>query len=329
MAQRVGLPSTIVDAARGFRTDREAQLAEHLAKIDRDLHALDHERRLVAHERTRQGELDSQYRSREETLRHREAQFRQRLDDALQERLREARREIDAIVEEVRRKAAAMAGEAARRAQQAPRLTRGMEGVVLGAAPSTGETGGLKADARAALDVVTNRLRRASDEPAPKVAVAEGEPLAPAEPIVPGMRVALPLGLEGIVQVVHDRTVDVSVNGKRMRAALDELRILGRGPAPTAARVTVHVNAHAREGHATDLNVIGCSVAEALDRADKFLDQALMGEHRHVRVIHGHGTGQLRRALAEFLSDHPSVSRIVSAPPDQGGGGVTMVELKE
>ena len=54
-----------------------------------------------------------------------------------------------------------------------------------------------------------------------------------------------------------------------------------------------------------------------------------MGEHRHVRVIHGHGTGQLRRALAEFLSDHPLVSRIVSAPPDQGGGGVTMVELKE
>jgi DNA mismatch repair protein MutS2 len=318
MAERVGLPKAIVDAARGYRSDREAQLAEHLAKIDKDLHALDHERRLVSHERTRLGDIDAQYKSREEALRTRELQFRQRLDDALQERLREARREIDGIVDEVRRRATAMAEESARRAQQSPRLV----------APSTGETGGLKADARAALDIVTNRLRRGSDEPAPKVAVAESETPAPAEPIAPGMRVALPLGIEGVVPSVHDRTVEVSVNGKRMRAHVDELRVLGRA-STASARVTVHVNAQAREGSATDLNVIGCSVADALDRADKFLDQALMAEQRHLRVIHGHGTGQLRRALAEFLSDHPLVSRIVSAPAEQGGSGVTLVELKE
>jgi DNA mismatch repair protein MutS2 len=334
MAQRVGLPASIVEAARGFRTDREAQLAEHLARIDRDLHALDHDRRLVSHERARLSDIDAQYKTREETLRHRETQFRQRLDDALQERMREARREIDAIVDEVRRKAAAMAEDAARRAQQAPRLVAGLGSALgaealLGATPSTGETGSLKADARAALDIVTNRMRRGSDEPAPKIAVAESEPAASLEPVTPGARVALPLGLEGIVQAVHDRTVDVSVNGKRMRANIDELRVIGRGQPAATARVTVHVNAQPREGGVTDLNVIGCSVAEALDRADKFLDQALMAEQRQVRVIHGHGTGQLRRALAEFLGDHPLVSRIVSAPPEQGGSGVTMVELKE
>jgi len=331
MAQRVGLPAAIVEAARGFRSNREAQLAEHLTRMDRDLHSLDHERRLVAHERTRLGELDAQYRSREDALRHRESQFRQRLDDALQERLREARKEIDAVVEQVRHKAAAMAEEAARRAQHAPRLAPGRsgDGALVGATPSTGETGGLKADARSALDVITNRLRRGSDEPAPRVAVAESEPAALSEPIVTGVRVAMPLGLEGIVQQVHGRYAEVSVNGKRMRANLDDLRVIGRTSAATAGRVTVHVNAHAPEGSLSDLNVIGCSVAEALDRADKFLDQALMAEQRHLRVIHGHGTGQLRRALAEFLSDHPLVSRIGAAPPDQGGNGVTMVELKE
>ena len=101
---------------------REAQLAEHLARIDRDLHALDHERRLVAHERTRLTEMDGQsHWLREEALRHREAQFRQRLDDALQERLREARRAIDSVVDDVKKKAAALTDEAARRAA-APRL---------------------------------------------------------------------------------------------------------------------------------------------------------------------------------------------------------------
>src|SRR5262249_47281551 len=135
---------------------------------------------------------------------------------------------------------------------------------------------------------------------------------------------------------------------KRLRAQLADLRMMDsrapRLPDGKAAgnarnktdarvdpkgRVTVHVQAAAREGSLSDLNVIGCTVPEALDRADKFLDQALLAELRQVRVIHGHGTGQLRRALTEFLQDHPLVSRTMPAPADQGGGGVTLVELRE
>jgi len=66
-----------------------------------------------------------------------------------------------------------------------------------------------------------------------------------------------------------------------------------------------------------------------LARAEKFLDEALVGEARSVRVIHGYGTGQLRRALAEFLRTHPLVASFAAAPGEQGGGGVTVVELKE
>jgi DNA mismatch repair protein MutS2 len=54
-----------------------------------------------------------------------------------------------------------------------------------------------------------------------------------------------------------------------------------------------------------------------------------MGELREVRVIHGHGTGQLRRALTAFLAEHPQVLRAIGAPSNQGGGGVTVVELKD
>jgi DNA mismatch repair protein MutS2 len=46
-------------------------------------------------------------------------------------------------------------------------------------------------------------------------------------------------------------------------------------------------------------------------------------------VIHGYGTGQLRRAVAEFLQRHPLVASFGAAPDGQGGGGVTVVELKE
>jgi len=59
------------------------------------------------------------------------------------------------------------------------------------------------------------------------------------------------------------------------------------------------------------------------------LDESLLTDHRTVRVIHGYGTGQLKRALAGFLQQHPLVARFATAPPEQGGGGVTVVELKD
>ena len=45
--------------------------------------------------------------------------------------------------------------------------------------------------------------------------------------------------------------------------------------------------------------------------------------------MHGHGTGQLRRAVAAYLKDHPLVDRFEPAPENQGGGGATIVYLKD
>jgi DNA mismatch repair protein MutS2 len=114
-----------------------------------------------------------------------------------------------------------------------------------------------------------------------------------------------------------------------MRASLRDLRVVG-GPKPAGpASVRVHVELQPREGSVSDLNVVGCTVDEALSRAERFLDESLLTDHRTVRLIHGYGTGQLKRALAGFLQQHPLVARFDAAPPDQGGGGVTVVELKE
>ena len=68
---------------------------------------------------------------------------------------------------------------------------------------------------------------------------------------------------------------------------------------------------------------------EALTRAERFLDESLLTDQRVIRFIHGYGTGQLKRALAGFLQQHPLVARFATAPPNQGGGGVTVVELKD
>ena len=93
--------------------------------------------------------------------------------------------------------------------------------------------------------------------------------------------------------------------------------------------MNVHVALQQRESSPTELNVIGCTVDEALTRAERFMDEALLSEPRVLRFVHGHGTGQLRRALGEFLRQHPLVATVSQAPPNQGGGGVTVAELRD
>jgi DNA mismatch repair protein MutS2 len=75
--------------------------------------------------------------------------------------------------------------------------------------------------------------------------------------------------------------------------------------------------------------VIGCTVDQAVDRVSKFLDDTLVTDTHEVRIVHGHGTGQLRKGIAEYLKGHPQVAKFYTAPQEQGGGGATIVELKE
>jgi DNA mismatch repair protein MutS2 len=325
MAARLGLPPSIVEAARGFRTTRESQVAEHLARVDQDLQALDRERREMAQKRLELASLENDLRARVDAVKEREQRAQRKADDALQQRLRDAKREIDRVVEDARAKAGALADAAA-----TPRLVTRAGGIPrsggrVSGGLSTGETGHLRADARAALDAVAGRVRSGDVDDAAALLPPEAGP----EPIATGVRVRVPPGLEGVVTSVQGRHAEISVNGKRLKAPIADLIVLGRAGAPAPATVRVNVTMTSAESTASDLNVIGCTVPEALERTDKFLDQAVLGELREVRVIHGHGTGQLRRAITAFLAEHPQVLRAAGAPPNQGGGGVTVVELKD
>ncbi|OFW10181.1 MAG: hypothetical protein A3H96_18140 [Acidobacteria bacterium RIFCSPLOWO2_02_FULL_67_36] len=310
IAARLGMPASVIDRARAVRTARESQLAEHLSKVERDMQSLEHERRLAARERETLAESSAKLHSREQELRNREETFRRRLDERIEERLREARKEIDAVVESLKARTGSMAADAERRAA---RLI------------PTGETGAARADARAAIDAIGGRLR--APEAAEPAAAPETTSAAPAV----GDRVLVgAFGLEGIVQAIHDREAEVDVRGKRLRAKVGELRVLAPATAaPQPAHGRVNIALQPREGSSTELNVIGCNTEDALARTEKFLDEALLSEVRSVRLIHGYGTGQLRRAIATYLQTHPLVAHFAPAPQEQGGGGVTVVELKE
>jgi DNA mismatch repair protein MutS2 len=305
IAGRLGLNASVVAAARQNLSAREAQLAEHLAKIDRDMRSLAHEQRLASHERETLEAAEARMRQREDTLRQREETFRRRLNEELDAQVRSARREIDDVIADLKAKTTAIAQEAARQTV------------------TTGDTGAVRSDARAAVDTVVKRFL----EPVPTDDRARSDPPAGREAAIGDRVIVGGLGLEAVVTSIHDGTADLDVRGKRMRASVHDLRVVGSAPA--AAKVYVHVELQPREMGPSDLNVIGCSVDEAIARAERFLDESLLTDQRVVRFIHGYGTGQLKRALTGFLQQHPLVASFATAPPEQGGGGVTVVELKE
>jgi len=152
--------------------------------------------------------------------------------------------------------------------------------------------------------------------------------------------------LEGTVVAIDGHQAEVDVRGKRMRAKLQDMRVISGGPpspkASTSAkatadrsagqglsRVRVHVDLKPREGMLSELKVIGMTVDEAIDRVSRFLDDTMVTDMQQVRIVHGHGTGALRKGLQTFLKTHPLVEKHYPAPDNQGGGGATIVELKD
>jgi DNA mismatch repair protein MutS2 len=90
----------------------------------------------------------------------------------------------------------------------------------------------------------------------------------------------------------------------------------------------VRLNLQSQELSSNEINVIGCTVDEAIQRVDKFLDNAFLSSIPEVRLIHGSGMGVLRRALSEWLPHQPYVNEVHPATASQGGTGVTIVALK-
>jgi DNA mismatch repair protein MutS2 len=310
IAARLGMPPAVIASARDNLTEEQKQLADHLARIDRDLRALEQQRREVSQQRAAVAESERKLRGREQSIREREETFRRRLDAKLDEQLRDARRRIDDVIEELKKRA--------------PRLV------------NTGETGAARSEARTAVDEIVGRVGHVGRMGEEHEGISQ--PASPAKPLTlePGARVALAgLGLEGTIVELRGNQAEIDVRGKRMRAKVKDLRAIGESPPGVrrtgSARPAVHVNVDLQphEGSRSELNVIGQTVDEAISRLEKFLDETTMTDQHTIRIVHGHGTGQLRRAVAAFLKDHPLVASFNLAPQNEGGGGATIVELKD
>ena len=115
----------------------------------------------------------------------------------------------------------------------------------------------------------------------------------------------------------------VEVNGLKMRVHESELRETAKSNL-RRSEVTVEV----RSSVANKIDIRGMRPYEIQTSVEKFLDDSYLGGLKQVEIIHGAGTGSLKRAVEQLLKIHPFVVSFRSGELGEGGQGVTIVEIK-
>ena len=179
--------------------------------------------------------------------------------------------------------------------------------------------------------------RRAAQEAYRRLRVAEAtlqsapaaadEPTEPAAAIPPGEVQLRGLGLRGRVVAEADGLVTVQAGSFTVKVSRSEIEpVTGGRPKPAGSTA---VSLPARENVPRELHLLGLTSDEARAAVEKFLDDAVLAGHREIRLIHGKGTGALRRAVEACLRGHPLVASSRLAEPAAGGAGATVVTLDE
>jgi len=334
IAKRFGVPQTIVNAAVSSVKDSSLQASEYLRRIKRESEeaealrlALEEERAAVAE---KFASLDKQAAKRERERQTAFEQLAQRTVADLEKRARELVGRIEDRTERIRAE------------REAQRQVAEMKRAAQSAAKSVGQTeSGFNPPARGVRIVRDGQTVPAAPAEQPH---AEEELVqyvtAPPREIVVGDKVKLlSFGSVGIVDQIKEGYAEVRVKALRFREKLQNLELVEQQSQQKPQqgkleklRRTAGTEVHLAEvDHKvqSELNVIGQTTDEAVDAVDKFLDEASLASLSKVRIVHGHGTGALRRAIAGLLGDHPHVARFLPAPPDQGGAGATVVELRQ
>ena len=128
-----------------------------------------------------------------------------------------------------------------------------------------------------------------------------------------------------ITAFVSDEEVEIGVGKFRVKAKLDDFDLIEEAPRET--REDTYVVPMPTAPPPMSLSLRGERGDEALIDLDKYLDKAYQARLPMVRIVHGKGTGTLRRLVREELKRHPLVASYRTGARDEGGDGVTVVEF--
>ena len=311
IAERLGLPPDVLADAQQRLSAEHRSMEETLAAIQRA-------------ETARGEELDLARQEREAATEERER---------ARSGMTRARREAGKVLDEARRAADAMLARAEREVAD---LRREIDRI-----HASGRGPRRRSEAAAGLDELERRSA-AAREAVERVAGAPTDPEVDSDEEAvavagrPEPRVGLfgrsrTLGTSGRIVERSGRTgrVTLETEGARIVVPGDDVEVVPEpAPAPDGPdRAADELRRRAAARVAPRLDLRGERVESALEQLDAYVDEALLAGLDSVAIIHGAGTGALRRAIRDRLAEHPRVRGTRSGRREEGGDGTTIVEL--
>ncbi|HWI60225.1 MAG TPA: endonuclease MutS2 [Symbiobacteriaceae bacterium] len=307
ISRRLGLPGVIVERARDFLTRDQEKVEDLIAGIHATRAELEKERTEAAKLRYEAQQMKAEYERKFAGASEKAHDVVEKARVQAANVLAQARREAEAVIEEL--KAAVKQQREAERNQ-----------AIQGARQRL-------SNARAGLEESRPTRKRAQGAEPPRG-------LKPGDAVL-----ILPMDQIGYVITPPDTQGNVQVQAGILKVNLP-LTDLERAEDPNAAKAAAPKPAAAgRAGRgasmakaqeiATEIDLRGLMVEEALDKVDKYLDDAVLGGAPFVRIIHGKGTGALRKAVTDFLKSDSRVTSFRLGGMGEGGDGVTVARLGE
>ncbi|HIE50931.1 MAG TPA: endonuclease MutS2 [Armatimonadetes bacterium] len=287
IARRLGLPKEVLAEAQRWLSEEQVRVEDLIRRMEQTQRRLEHELTVAEREAQAAAAQREQVEAERRRLQELERELREQARREAEQLLSQAEAQAKAILAELRRQQ--REGKATERARQ--RLKQLREEIRPPEEPSP---------PLPPVDLQPGDLVRVRSVNQQGTVLAEPTPGGEVELQIGGMRLIVPVReVERVEEFVRPET----------RTNVDLLRIEKVFRVPP------------------ELHLRGCTVEEALERLDKYLDDAFVVGLERVRIVHGKGTGALRKAVHEYLRQHPQVASFTAAAPHEGGTGATVVEL--
>ncbi len=308
ISEKLGLDKSIIERAAELMGEEQLEFEEAVSRVEADQAAA--EARLA------------------EAGREREA-AQEAMSEAEKE-LAKARAEAAKIVEDARKKAGVMLRDAQGTIDEITSELRNIQHRKKNAGFNEGHIAGGAAESRKKLRQAESALKPAD---APKVETIQTGKMPDPEDLKIGMRVKYTkLDQTGDVESLPDSrgSFGIRLGSIRMTVNVKDVVIAESEPQGNKEKKKAkygNMSFGKTKNVSTEINLIGMNLDDATDRMNKYIDDAFLAGLKTVNIIHGRGSGILRKGLRAELRRNKHVESYKSAPYDQGGEGNTIVTL--
>ena len=304
ISKRLGLPDEVIEAAKVQMSGESVRFEDILTQLEAKRQALE----------KREQEANRLYRQREEDAR-RAREFREQMERAKENARSRGEAEAKRILRDARSTADQVFAELSEMRKAQARAER--------AANANEAQAELRRKLNEAEDAVSKRDARQEPIPKPSRPIREGDLVE-----IPGVRQPAE-----VVSVGKDGTLQLKAGALKMKAKADEVRLIEddeRAAQKKKAAVSISHNAarQLRTSAARELDIRGLETLEAEGVVENFLSAAVMGHLDTVTIIHGKGTGALRKAVHDILRRNRAVKSFRLGVYGEGESGVTVVTLR-